>query len=184
MNAPQWLLALGIPEGCISNKSSAEEKGRQFSIRSRRGNKKDDIWRVQVDDCWLKDDAEKRVDYLFWGQSASGRKVILLVELKGQDFNKALQQIASTLQRLCKHTEGNIVHTGHHRASPGHDPHGAGGVRAYVVLSRGRGVPQRQKEREKLRERYGVIVYHREQRLDANGLDDLLSQFHRQNPGL
>ncbi len=180
MSAPQWLLALGIPEGCVSNSSSAEERGRRFSIHSQPG---DEIWRVHVDGCWVCDNV-KRVDYLFWGRSAAGRRVVLLVELKGQDFGRALQQIESTLQRLCKRSGGNIIHTGQHRASLGHEPHGTGGVRAYVVLSKGSGVPQRQREREKLRARYGVIVYHREQRIEANGLDHLLGRFHRQNPGL
>jgi hypothetical protein len=126
VSVPPWLTALGIPEKCVSNSSSAEEKGRRFSIHPQPG---DEIWRVHVDGCWVRDNV-KRVDYLFWGRSASSRQVILLVELKGQDFGGALQQIESTLQRLCRRSGSNIIHTGHHRASPGHELHGTGGVRA------------------------------------------------------
>lgn len=170
MTAPAWLLELGIPEHCISNSSSSREKGRRFSIRPHRGSNGDVIWRIQVDGCWLPEDV-KKVDYMFWGQSSSGRKLILLVELKGQDFGKALQQIRSTLDLLCKRSAGNRVHTGVHGMSPGHDLPEAAGIKAFVVLSKGRGVPQRQVERERIRQRYGVIVYHREQRLEIKGLD-------------
>jgi len=173
MSPPQWLTALGIPEECVSNHSSAEEKGRRFSIRPQRGNERDQIWRVHVDGCWIQGDA-KRVDYLFWGQSASGRRGVLLVELKGQDFGKALEQIESTLGRLCKRSGGNIIHTGVHLDAPPHDPPEKGGVRAYVVLSSGRGVPQRFRERQRIQKRYDVIVYPHEQRLEADGLDALL----------
>lgn len=172
MSPPQWLTALGIPEDCVSNSSSAQERGCRFSIRPQRGNRRDQIWRVQVDGCWLQDD-DKRVDYLFLGQSASGRRMVLLVELKGKDYRGALKQIESTLQCLCRRSEGNIIHTGAHQYSPGHDLTNDNGVRAYVVLSKGSGVPQRQRERERIRHRYGVIVYSRERELQAIGLDAL-----------
>ena len=41
MSPPHWLTALGIPEECISNHSSAEENRRRFSIRPQRGNERD-----------------------------------------------------------------------------------------------------------------------------------------------
>ena len=170
MTAPAWLLELGIPEDCISNSSSAREKGRRFSIRPRRGSNADRIWRIQVDGCWLPEDV-KKVDYLFWGQSGSGRKLVVLVELKGQDFGKALQQIRSTLDFLCKGSVGNRVHTGVHGMSPGHDLPAARGIKAYVVLATARGVPQRQADRERIRKRYGVVVYHQKQRVEIDGLD-------------
>jgi hypothetical protein len=170
MSTPQWLRALEIPKDCISPTSSAQERRRSFSIHPQEG---DSVWRVKVDGCWLQSSDEKKVDYLFWGQSASGRRVILLVELKGQNFGKALEQMKSTLQRLCKRAGSSGIHTGSHQSSPGHDLHATGGVRAYVVLSKGRGVPQRQRERERIRRRYGVLVYPKSQRLEINGLDAL-----------
>jgi hypothetical protein len=170
MRAPQWLTALGIPEDCISRASSAKGLKRSFSIRPQEG---DQIWRVKVDDCWFQSCDEKRVDYLFWAQSASGQKFILLVELKGQHFGKALQQIESTLQRLCKRAGGRGIHTGQHRDCPGHNPHNKGGVRAYAVLSKGEGVPLRQRERERIRQRYGILVHPKSQRLEADGIDAL-----------
>jgi hypothetical protein len=172
MSAPKWLIALGIPEDCIAQKSSAEERGCRFSIHPRRG---EIIWRVRVDGCWLPSGDSKKVDYLFWGQSAAERAVVLLVELKGEDFGKALQQIKSTLEQLCKKADGMGIHTGVHRASPGHAPLAAGGVRAYVVLSKGRGVPQRQQEREYLRKQYGVILVHKERRFEIDGIEAILS---------
>jgi len=116
---------------------------------------------------------EKRVDYLFWGQSNAGRRVVLLVELKGKRFGDALQQIERTLERLCKQADGGGVHTGHHQASPGHDRHDDGGVRAYVVLSSGRKVPQHRQEIKHIWKRYGVLVRHAEQRLEVKGIDAL-----------
>ena len=172
MKPPQWFEAIGIPEECVSKASAAQEHGRRFSVAPRQ---EDQIWRVRLDGCWLQDEAEKRVDYLFWGQSASGRKVILLVELKGQDFGTALQQIESTLLRLCKRVADNTVHMGKHQASPGHDSPRVGGVKAFVILSKGVGVRQRLRQREALRQKYGVRVHTRERRLEVNGLDALLS---------
>ncbi|MBU0493519.1 MAG: hypothetical protein KKA73_13400 [Chloroflexi bacterium] len=37
MSAPEWLKALGIPESCISFKSSAEESKCSFSIKPKQG---------------------------------------------------------------------------------------------------------------------------------------------------
>lgn len=164
------LVTLGIPEKCISSRSSAEERGQRFSIRPAQG---DEIYCVHVDDCWI-GDTQQRVDYLFWGMSASGRRAILLVELKGSDFGRALQQIRATLRRFCKRVADNTVHRGDHRQSLQHDPLSAGGVRAYVVLSKGTGVRQRQRERERIRKEYGVLVYPHCRRLETQGLDALL----------
>ena len=169
MKAPQWLRALEIPDVCISQASSAREGRRRFVIHLREG---DQIWRVKMDGCWLTSSSEKKVDYLFWGSSALGRKVILLVELKGKHFGKALEQIESTLQRICKRADGRGIHTGAHQESPGHGLHKQG-VQAYVVLSKGKGVPQRRLERERIRKRYGVLVHPKSQRLEVNGLDAL-----------
>jgi hypothetical protein len=168
MKAPQWLRALEIPDACISQASSAGEGRRRFVIHLGEG---DQIWRVKMDGCWLTSSDEKKVDYLFWGSSASGRKVILLVELKGKHFGRALEQVKSTLQRICKRADGRGIHTGAHQESPGHNL--SEGVLAYVVLSKGKGVPQRQRERERIRQCYGVRVYPKSQRFDVNGIDAL-----------
>jgi len=169
MKAPQWLRALEIPDACISQASSAREGRRRFVIHLREG---DQIWRVKMDGCWLTSSSEKKVDYLFWGSSALGRKVIILVELKGKHFGKALEQIESTLQRTCKRADGRGIHTGAHQESPGHDLHQEG-VQAYVVLSKGKGVRKRLRERERIRQRYGIRVYPKSQRFDINNIDAL-----------
>lgn len=170
MSVPGWLLALGIPENCITGNSSAEENKRRFSIRPQAG---DEIWCVKVDNGWITDNTHRKVDYLFWGQSKSGRRVVLLVELKGSNFRQAIRQIESTLQQLCKNSEDGGIHTGNHRNSPGHGTHSQGGVQAYVVLSKGPGVAQSQTEIRRIQKSHGVRVILRGQRFEANGLDAL-----------
>jgi len=171
MSAPEWLLDLGFPADCISNKSSASEKSRKFSITPNRG---DIIWRVHVDGGWLQSsDPEKRVDYLFWTQSAVGVRRIILVELKGQEIGKALEQIDSTLRRLCKRVSTNQVHNSNHNRSPGHDPVSQGGVVAVIVHTAGRGVPQRSSYIERLRSKYGIRVHMHKNKYSTHGLDSL-----------
>ena len=170
MSVEQGLVTLGIPQNCIARRSSAQERRCRFSIRPRPG---DEIWRVDVDGCWLQGSSEKRVDYTFWGHSTSGRRLIVLVGLKGKDFGRALEQIESTLQLLCKQAGDNIIHAAVSPNKPRHDPPAIGGVRAFVILSKGSGVPQRIAKRRKLQQQYGIIVYHHEQRFEIDGLDAL-----------
>jgi len=170
MSVPDWLKALGIPEECIAQSSSASEKGRSFSIRPRQG---DQIWRVHVDDCWVQDNNEKRADYLFWGESATGRKVVILVELKGKQFGKALEQIEAMLERLCKKADGKGIHNGQHHPGLKHDQHNRGGVRVYVVLSKGEKVAQRQAALARIQQKYGIVVHPKSVRIEVDGLDNL-----------
>jgi hypothetical protein len=104
----------------------------------------------------------KRVDYLFLGKSASGKKLVLLVELKGGNFGKALDQIEATLQFLCNQSSENVIHNGDHIGSLDHDAPVNGGVRAYVILSHGQKVGRRSRRVEAIRKRFGVRVYARE----------------------
>jgi hypothetical protein len=170
VNVPEQLAALGIPPECIENRSSAQEKTRRFSIRPKPG---DQIWRIRVDGCWLVGTTRKRVDYVFWCQSASGQRAVLLIELKGKNFGAALEQMDSTLELLCKQSGRNIVHRDAHPGALAHKPINEGGVRAFVILSKGTGVPRRSKERLAIQKKYGVIVHSctRQERID--GLDSL-----------
>ncbi|WP_124681787.1 hypothetical protein [Candidatus Viridilinea mediisalina] len=103
MKPPQWLIDLGIPESCISQNSSAEERSRRFLIRPKPG---DTIWRIKVDGCWISSANIRKVDYLFWAKSVKATKgIVLLVELKGKDVGTALDQIDQTLERICKRSE-------------------------------------------------------------------------------
>jgi hypothetical protein len=169
--APKWLTALGISEECLSKKGSAKEGRCRFSIRLHPGDK---LWRVKVDGCWLSSTDGKKVDYMFWAETAAGKKLIFLVELKGQDFGSALQQIEHTLQRLCKNGDDHGIHAGIHHSSPGHDSPQLGGVRAYIILSSGRKVPQRLSRLEFIRKRYGVPIYRYEQQKEFDGLEGLV----------
>jgi hypothetical protein len=164
------MLALGIPQTCITPHSSAEARHRRFSIRPKSG---DTVWRVRLDDGWFRDQTTKKIDFMFWTQSAAGRRRILLVELKGKNFGAALEQLNSTLEHLCKLSANQGIHTGNHRASPGHDAVSQQAIRAYVVLSKGKGVPLRTTERERIRKRYGILIYTHEQRIEIDGLDTL-----------
>lgn len=148
------LLAMGVPEECISQMSSAGTV-RRFSIRPLRG---EEIWRVFVDGCWIRDNVTRRVDYLFWARTSSGQHIIILVELKGGHFTDALEQIEQMLQLLAtyKDTIPSEVEK-----------------RAYAVLSHGRGVPQATNMRERLRKRYGVRVVAREKRIEVDGIESL-----------
>jgi hypothetical protein len=169
------LVALGIPENCISNASSASEGRSRFIIhpyRADRGNASDTVFRVHVDGGWLGQGTQK-VDYMFWCQSASGRRIVLLVELKGGDFGKALDQIQATLALLCRKSSDGTFHGGQMSPASKHDDVSAGGVMAYVVFSHGRRVPLYQKRQVELRQQYGVIVYHHERRVEINGVDRL-----------
>ena len=152
-----FCVRLGVPDGCITNSTSASENKRTFTIERQPG---DQVWRVKVDHCWLHDQDGAKTDYLFWCQSAGGQKYIFLVELKGRDFSHALEQIEAMLARLCRKVEGNLVHRRvDHRASPGHGLTSAGGVRAFAVLSQGGEVQTNQKEIARIRQRYNVVVH-------------------------
>ncbi len=175
MSVPEWMLKLGIPANCVSQKTAVKENQQRFSVRPCRGEVEDKIWSVQVDGCWLKSEDGKKIDYLFWIDGTDGRTIVLLVELKGEDYKKALQQIEATLQRLCKLADGHGIHTGDHRSAPRHFAPSAGGVKAYVVLSRGNEVAKQQAYAERLRRKYGVIVIPHSQQLEID-LDRPTSQ--------
>ena len=163
------LLSSIIPPECVSSRSSVREHKRRFSIRPQAG---DQICCVKLDGCWLQSESVKRVDFLFLGKSASGKKLVLLVELKGGDFGKALDQIEATLQFLCKKRHRNIVHKSNHKDALAHDAPEKGGVRAYVILSHGQKVGRRSNRVEAIRKRFGVRVYAREA-VSVTGLDAL-----------
>lgn len=147
---------LGISSACVTNSTSASENKRTFTIERRPG---DQVWRLKVDHCWLHDHDGAKTDYLFWCQSANGQKYILLVELKGKNFGHALEQIEAMLLRLCKKSADNIVHRRpDHHATPGHDLTGAGGIRAFAVLSNGSQIQSNQKEIARIRKQYNVII--------------------------
>ncbi len=180
MAAPECFEALDIPHACVEKRSSCKENQRSFSINPASG---DEIWRIKVDGCWLRG-AQKRVDYIFWVQSKSGKRAIILVELKGSNYGQALDQIESTLRLLCKRSSTNFVHTGKRPLSPGHDGITDRGVQAYVVLStgrqasktvtrRGRKIPQRLSRLERIRLKYQVRVQPKTNRMFVRGVDAL-----------
>jgi len=179
MSIPEWFILAGIPEVCVEKRSSCKENGRSFSIIPE---KSDTIWRVSADSCWI-NKSRKKVDYLFWVKSKSGKRAIILVELKGGSYGKALAQIDSTLQLLCKYSYGNIIHTGPYQKLPGHTPVKDSGIQIYVILSQGhsaserrksgRKIPQRFSKLEALRRKYRVRVMKKTKRFEVKGVDKL-----------
>lgn len=143
MPLPQILESLAISDKCVSQSTAVTERGRRFAIDRQPG---DIIWCIRVDDCWLDSAAGKRVDYLFYGSARSGKECLSLVELKGSDFGAALEQIEGTVKHLY-----NIKAELRQFAA-------AGRLTAYVVLSKGKGVPQRLKERRRIEKKYHIIV--------------------------
>jgi hypothetical protein len=107
---------------------------------------------------------------LFVGPQATGKSLAaqILYFLRGVEdpllniAEAAATPLEATLSAL-ERWLGNVL--------SGHDPVIGGGIRAYVVLSKGRGVPQRQRERERLRQQYGVLVRTSEQHLEVSGID-------------
>lgn len=156
MALPPLLAELGIPAACIDQRTHADEKGRSFVIRPQRD---EVVWRIIVDRCWLKDFDGLRTDYLFW--CSNNQERFVLVELKGQDFGHALEQIASTLAYL------------YQRKPELRQVAAQGGICAYVVLSKGQAVAQRLNEKARIQKRYGVIVRQKSQRFEINGIDGL-----------
>ena len=156
MALPLILAGLDIPEHCIDERTSAQENRRKFEIRR---HAQETVYRIKVDDCWLSNQDGKKVDYLFW--CANGKERLSLVELKGGDFGKALEQVESTL-RILFQQEPQLRQFAD-----------TGGICSYVVLSKGSGVRQRLKEIARLKKTYKVIVRPHGQQLEINGLDAL-----------
>ncbi len=73
---------------CFSNLKIAEENKKRFEIKSN-----SEVCRVKIDDCLVKDKINQRCDYYF-RVCESGKNY--LVELKGIDVVKGINQIIST----------------------------------------------------------------------------------------
>jgi hypothetical protein len=119
------------------------------------------IWRIKIDDCWLGGADERKVDYLFWSTNKLGKERLSLVELKGENFGDALEQIESTLRRLY----GNKPALRQFAAQ--------GGICVYVILSKGKGVPQNLNRIAKIKKDFDVIVRPKSQRLELDGVAGL-----------
>ncbi len=127
---------------------------------------------MRLDDCWIRGD-QRRVDYLFYCASAAGGRKIVLVELKGLHLSDALTQIRNTLGQLCKRGVGEGIHSGSHRNSPGHEATQAGGVSAYVILSKYRATALDQREVKNIAKDFRVIVTPKSQLLSIHGVEQL-----------
>ena len=76
---------------------SCNEKGRGFTLNRSSG---DSVIGYQIDGCILSDESPK-CDCLFICMNAK-KLAVILVELKGNDAKRAIYQIKSTAERLCR----------------------------------------------------------------------------------
>ncbi|HPK60275.1 MAG TPA: hypothetical protein PK592_05195 [Candidatus Cloacimonas sp.] len=77
-------------------KTSAKEKNACFTIECDK-NIKETIVKVWIDGCLIPDQDKKKCDYMFIIPEG---KVLIMVECKGNDVKKAIEQIRSTIQIL------------------------------------------------------------------------------------
>ncbi|MGD1892811.1 MAG: hypothetical protein ACFB15_19775 [Cyclobacteriaceae bacterium] len=75
---------------CFDNSTVAEENGKKFHLENK---SKKTICRVKVDGCLIDNQRTKRCDYWF---KICETEQHFLVELKGTDVSKAVEQIIST----------------------------------------------------------------------------------------
>ncbi|HOG26917.1 MAG TPA: hypothetical protein PLI24_04020 [Candidatus Cloacimonas sp.] len=76
--------------------TNAQENNRTFNIICDKNIKKT-IVKVWIDGCLIPDQDKKKCDYMFIIPEG---KVLILVECKGNDVKKAIEQIRSTIQIL------------------------------------------------------------------------------------
>lgn len=103
---------------CFDNSTVAKEKGKEFRLQNK---SKKTVCRVHIDSCLIQDKRSKRCDYLF---KVCETEHYFLVELKGGEVDKAIEQIISTFDFISKklklspeHYEGIIVSSGIPRAA-------------------------------------------------------------------
>lgn len=142
-----WMSGLGVPDCCVTVKTAATENGRRFALLAPTGVA---VLRVHVDGCWLRENQQRKVDYLFTAEFAKDKLLCLLVELKGKQYGEALAQIEDTLKHL--------------ETIPAYRKERPATLVAHVVLSQGNQIPRYQNQEEKLRSRYGLLIKRTSQR--------------------
>ena len=142
-----WLGSLGVPDCCVTVKTAATENGRRFQLLAPTGVS---VLRVRVDGCWLSGTDRRKVDYLFTAEVANGKRLCVLVELKGKEYGKALSQVEDTIKYI--------------ESIPAYLKERPNTLVAHVVLSQGNQIPRYQVQEEKLRKKYGLRIYRTSQR--------------------
>lgn len=82
----------GKKKTCFESSTVAEEKGKKFELRNK---SRKTVCRVKVDGCLINDHKTKRCDFLF---KVCETETHFLVELKGTDVDKAVDQIIHTFE--------------------------------------------------------------------------------------
>lgn len=86
---------IGGDLSCFSNKTACKQNKRSFSIENPN---KEEICRMDLDECIMKDDKEKKkCDFVFL-RCKNGS--LFFVELKGQDIGQAYKQITSSISHF------------------------------------------------------------------------------------
>jgi len=76
----------------LASSNVASENKKSFKIET---NNKSNYCRIRIDDCIIESEKQKKCDYLFF---ESTRPVFIFVELKGRELEKAVEQIAQTVE--------------------------------------------------------------------------------------
>lgn len=114
-------------EDCFENKTSATEKGKIFRIECE--DRTEQFCRIHVDGCFVIDNNSSKCDYIF---VRCKNEDVYYVELKGQDIDKAYEQIVRTLQQHYKTEKSKI----------------------YGFIVTGKGIPNNNAKRRKMEEEF------------------------------
>ncbi len=90
-----------VRKECFSNKTSAKEKNRTFTIDKRKS-PNEQFCRIEVDNCLIKDSTIRKCDFVFVRSINNDH---YFVELKGSDTEHALKQLENTIKYFKKQSD-------------------------------------------------------------------------------
>lgn len=122
----------------------------------------DEIFCIQVDDCYIKSKAVVKCDYVFYRNIAQAKESELsgefyFVELKGADFKKAFSQLVETITKHFQTTKAETV--------------------GFIVSSKTlpSNNPEISKLKEEFRKKYGQKLHHKNRVLKFDPLKGTIS---------
>lgn len=148
MTAQDFLKILHVPQCCVHAGKDAQENGRRFRILAPNDAI---VLRTHVDGCWVDNNYEKRVDYLFCIENLKELKMLILVELKGGDYRHALKQINDTMELLNKFPKASVSLLQ---------------KKAGIVLSHGNQVGLYQNEAARIMKKHKILIIPKSQYLE------------------
>lgn len=178
MRALRQQLTRVFPEDCFLPGTKIEEKGRVFSIRPDTGEAAIGLKLSPLRNAWP--NGQGICDGLFVCLAQNcNHLIVTLVELKGSDVEKAMNQILDTCILLCKAANNHILEIHSEgvfdaAASLNRAGHGSG-VLGVIV---GRiGLAQNQKEKKRLWNRHKLRIWAKTGKLEAINCSVLAGKF-------